>query len=89
MYQTEFRPVPLEEFIKVGSTIYNQKMDIVRTVPKAADLGGKDPEHIVELCNEVEFYLLLFFIEHHCLKVITTKTITLSFIRLSKKATQC
>ncbi|KAG7540631.1 Helicase superfamily 1/2 ATP-binding domain [Arabidopsis thaliana x Arabidopsis arenosa] len=53
LYQTEFRPVPLEEYIKVGSTIYNKKMEVVRTIPKAADMGGKDPDHIVELCNEV------------------------------------
>ncbi|KAJ8751696.1 hypothetical protein K2173_025862 [Erythroxylum novogranatense] len=53
LYQTEFRPVPLEEHIKVGNTIYNKKMDVLRTMPKAADLCGKDPDHIVELCNEV------------------------------------
>ncbi|KNA12473.1 hypothetical protein SOVF_125610 [Spinacia oleracea] len=53
LYQTEFRPVPLEEFIKVGSNIYDKKMEIVRTIPKSADLGGKDPDHVVELCNEV------------------------------------
>ncbi|KAH6757052.1 hypothetical protein C2S51_038889 [Perilla frutescens var. frutescens] len=53
LYQTEFRPVPLEEYIKIGSTIYNKEMEIVRTIPKVADLGGKDPDHIVELCNEV------------------------------------
>ncbi|KAK9273993.1 hypothetical protein L1049_018807 [Liquidambar formosana] len=53
LYQTEFRPVPLEEYIKVGNTVYNKNLDIVRTISKAADLGGKDPDHIVELCNEV------------------------------------
>ncbi|WCJ18401.1 ATP-dependent DNA helicase Hel308 [Euphorbia peplus] len=53
LYQTDFRPVPLEEFIKVGNTIYNKKLDLVRTILRAADLGGKDPDHIVELCNEV------------------------------------
>ncbi|XP_039027780.1 helicase and polymerase-containing protein TEBICHI isoform X1 [Hibiscus syriacus] len=53
LYQTDFRPVPLEEFIKVGNTIYDKNLDIVRTIPKAVDLGGKDPDHIVELCNEV------------------------------------
>ncbi|XP_041019360.1 helicase and polymerase-containing protein TEBICHI isoform X2 [Juglans microcarpa x Juglans regia] len=53
LYQTDFRPVPLEEYIKVGNTVYSKKMDIVRTISKAADLGGKDPDHIVELCNEV------------------------------------
>lgn len=58
LYQTEFRPVPLEEYVKVGNTIYNKKMEIIRTIPKAADLGGKDPDHVVELCNEVgTFYI--------------------------------
>lgn len=28
-------------------------MEVVRTIPKSADMGGKDPDHIVELCNEV------------------------------------
>ncbi|KAJ4950046.1 hypothetical protein NE237_026878 [Protea cynaroides] len=53
LYQTDFRPVPLEEYIKVGNTIFDRKMNIVRTIPKTAYLGGKDPDHIVELCNEV------------------------------------
>ncbi|CAB4266528.1 unnamed protein product [Prunus armeniaca] len=53
LYQTEFRPVPLEEYIKVGNTLYNKKMEIVKTIPKATDLSGKDPDHVVELCNEV------------------------------------
>ncbi|GJZ08398.1 helicase and polymerase-containing protein TEBICHI isoform X1 [Tanacetum coccineum] len=53
LYQTDFRPVPLEEYIKVGNTIYNKKMELVRTIPKRAELGGKDPDQIVELCNEV------------------------------------
>ncbi|XP_057468034.1 helicase and polymerase-containing protein TEBICHI [Actinidia eriantha] len=53
LYQTDFRPVPLEEYIKIGNTIYDRKMDIVRKMSKTADLGGKDPDHIVEMCNEV------------------------------------
>ncbi|CAM0949659.1 unnamed protein product [Alopecurus aequalis] len=53
LYQTSFRPVPLEEFIKVGNQIFDKDMNIVRVLPKVADLGGKDPDHIVELCNEV------------------------------------
>ncbi|CAJ1972305.1 unnamed protein product [Sphenostylis stenocarpa] len=53
LYQTEFRPVPLEEYIKVGNSIYNKNMELSRTISKNADLGGKDPDHVVELCNEV------------------------------------
>ncbi|XP_057525105.1 helicase and polymerase-containing protein TEBICHI isoform X3 [Amaranthus tricolor] len=53
LYQTEFRPVPLEEYIKVGNNIFDKSMEIVRTFPKSANLGGKDPDHVVELCNEV------------------------------------
>ncbi|CAD6343940.1 unnamed protein product [Miscanthus lutarioriparius] len=53
LYQTDFRPVPLEEFIKVGNQIFDKDMNVVRVLPKVADIGGKDPDHIVELCNEV------------------------------------
>ncbi|GJN13402.1 hypothetical protein PR202_gb00096 [Eleusine coracana subsp. coracana] len=53
LYQTDFRPVPLEEFIKVGNQILDKELNVVRVLPKASDLGGKDPDHIVELCNEV------------------------------------
>ncbi|KAL2974872.1 hypothetical protein AAZX31_14G127200 [Glycine max] len=53
LYQTEFRPVPLEEYIKVGNSIYNKSMELCRIISKAAELGGKDPDHVVELCNEV------------------------------------
>ncbi|KAI9097672.1 hypothetical protein K1719_025443 [Acacia pycnantha] len=53
LYQTEFRPVPLEEYIKVGNCIYNKRMELTKTISKAADLGGRDPDHVVELCNEV------------------------------------
>ncbi|EPS63523.1 hypothetical protein M569_11260, partial [Genlisea aurea] len=53
LYVTNFRPVPLDEYIKVGNAIYNKEMEIVRTLPKAANIGGKDPDHVIELCNEV------------------------------------
>ena len=60
LYQTDFRPVPLEEYIKAGNLIYNKKLEVVRTIPKAADLCGKDPDHIVELCNEVKILNIFF-----------------------------
>lgn len=39
-------------------------MELVRTIPKRADLGGKDPDNIIELCNEVrnlKFETSVFF----------------------------
>ncbi|KAH7283331.1 hypothetical protein KP509_34G001800 [Ceratopteris richardii] len=53
LYETNFRPVPLDEYIKVGNSIYNKDMEVVRTIRKNADLAGKDPDHVVELCHEV------------------------------------
>ncbi|KAH9571445.1 hypothetical protein CY35_02G094300 [Sphagnum magellanicum] len=52
-YETDFRPVPLEEFMKIGNKIHKKNMELVRTIQKEADLGGKDPDHVVELCHEV------------------------------------
>lgn len=28
-------------------------MKVVRTIPKTSNLAGRDPDHIVEMCNEV------------------------------------
>lgn len=53
LYQTEFRPVPLDEFLKVGNTIFDKRMEIVRKIRESADLQGQDPDHVVELCHEV------------------------------------
>ncbi|CAN1785301.1 Helicase and polymerase-containing protein TEBICHI [Linum perenne] len=53
LYQTDFRPVPLVEYIKVGNTIYDKELNIIRTISKVAELCGKDPDHIVALCDEV------------------------------------
>eukprot|EP01018_Ginkgo_biloba_P001647 Gb_33083 [translate_table: standard] len=53
LFETEFRPVPLDEYIKVGNAVYSKTMEVVRTIRKGADLGGKDPDHVIELCNEV------------------------------------
>ena len=37
----------------MGNTIYDKNMNVVRVIPKGVDLAGKDPDHIVDLCNEV------------------------------------
>ncbi|CAN6470815.1 unnamed protein product [Victoria cruziana] len=63
LYQTDFRPVPLEEYIKIGNKIFDRNLNIVRTIQNHANLGGKDPEHVVELCNEIvrEGHSILIF----------------------------
>lgn len=60
MYETRFRPVPLEEFIKVGPLVYNKRLEVVRTMRKGADIGGKDQDHVVEMCEEVLKQQLFF-----------------------------
>eukprot|EP00850_Spirogloea_muscicola_P005539 SM000025S08434 [mRNA] locus=s25:718080:729951:- [translate_table: standard] len=53
MFETNYRPVPLEEYVKLGETIYDKKMKRVRVLRKQATIDGKDPDQLVELCHEV------------------------------------
>ncbi|MCO5573275.1 hypothetical protein L7F22_027044 [Adiantum nelumboides] len=65
LYETNFRPVPLDEYIKVANSIYNKDMEVVRMIRKSADLAGKDPDHVVELCHELSGRTRAFF--HKCI----------------------
>ena len=40
LYHTDFRPVPLTEHIKVGTTIYDQAMTKVRDIEVKATFQG-------------------------------------------------
>uniref|UniRef100_A0A3Q2DDF4 DNA polymerase theta n=1 Tax=Cyprinodon variegatus TaxID=28743 RepID=A0A3Q2DDF4_CYPVA len=51
LYQTEFRPVPLQEHLKVGCNIYDRSLSVVRQFVPALDIKGDD-DHIVSLCYE-------------------------------------
>lgn len=51
LYQTDFRPVPLEERLKVGSKIYDNSLSVVRHFTPALKVKGDD-DHIVSLCYE-------------------------------------
>eukprot|EP00850_Spirogloea_muscicola_P019963 SM000203S06139 [mRNA] locus=s203:219205:230833:+ [translate_table: standard] len=53
MFETNFRPVPLEEYVKLGETIYDKKMKPMRVLRKRVTIDGKDPDQLVELCHEV------------------------------------
>lgn len=52
-YVTNFRPVELQEMIKVGTKIYNNKMDLIRELkPEESARLSKDQDHIAQLCIE-------------------------------------
>ncbi|XP_040001213.1 DNA polymerase theta isoform X2 [Xiphias gladius] len=51
LYQTDYRPVPLQEHLKVGCDIYDKNLSLVRQFTPALHIKGDD-NHIVSLCYE-------------------------------------
>ncbi|XP_013868724.1 DNA polymerase theta isoform X2 [Austrofundulus limnaeus] len=51
LYQTGYRPVPLQEHLKVGCNIFDKSLSVVRQFTPALNIKGDD-EHIVSLCYE-------------------------------------
>ncbi|XP_050459690.1 DNA polymerase theta [Cataglyphis hispanica] len=51
LYKTEFRPIPLHEYCKIGENIYNNKLNLVRKVEELPELE-KDVDNILQLCIE-------------------------------------
>ncbi|XP_035992816.1 DNA polymerase theta [Fundulus heteroclitus] len=51
LYQTDYRPVPLQEHLKVGGNIYDRSLSVVRQFTPALNVKGDD-DHIVSLCYE-------------------------------------
>uniref|UniRef100_A0A663LMJ0 DNA polymerase theta n=1 Tax=Athene cunicularia TaxID=194338 RepID=A0A663LMJ0_ATHCN len=51
LYCTDFRPVPLKEWVKIGSNIYDSSMNLVREFQPKLRLKG-DEDHVVSLCYE-------------------------------------
>ncbi|KAG8014817.1 DNA polymerase theta [Nibea albiflora] len=62
LYQTDYRPVPLQEHLKVGCSIYDKSLSVVRQFTPALHIKGDD-EHIVSLCYEtvMEGHSVLLF----------------------------
>uniref|UniRef100_A0A2K6K1U0 DNA polymerase theta n=2 Tax=Rhinopithecus bieti TaxID=61621 RepID=A0A2K6K1U0_RHIBE len=50
-YHTDFRPVPLLESVKVGNSIYDSSMKLVREFEPMLQVKG-DEDHVVSLCYE-------------------------------------
>ncbi|XP_076974314.1 DNA polymerase theta isoform X2 [Tamandua tetradactyla] len=51
LYHTDFRPVPLLESVKIGSSIYDSSMKLVRKFQPMLQVKG-DEDHVVSLCYE-------------------------------------
>ncbi|XP_048797373.1 DNA polymerase theta [Lagopus muta] len=51
LYRTDFRPVPLKEWVKIGNNIYDSSMNLVREFQPKLQLKG-DEDHVVSLCYE-------------------------------------
>ena len=50
LYVTDYRPVPLEEYVKIGDEIYDKEGKVIR---KVLGLGPSDPSGMGTLCAEV------------------------------------
>ncbi|XP_041839070.1 DNA polymerase theta isoform X2 [Melanotaenia boesemani] len=51
LYQSDYRPVPLQEHLKVGCNIYDKSLSVVQQFTPALHIKGDD-DHIVSLCYE-------------------------------------
>lgn len=51
LYVTDFRPVPLTEYVKIGSSILNDKLEFVRDI-EVPGIYNNDNELVVNLCLE-------------------------------------
>uniref|UniRef100_A0A6I8P2U6 DNA polymerase theta n=1 Tax=Ornithorhynchus anatinus TaxID=9258 RepID=A0A6I8P2U6_ORNAN len=52
LYQTDFRPVPLLERVKIGGAVYDASLKLVREFQPVLRVKG-DEDHVVSLCYEV------------------------------------
>ncbi|KAH8283889.1 hypothetical protein KR054_004622 [Drosophila jambulina] len=55
LYITDYRPVALQEMIKVGTKIFDQQLKFLRDVSQQAELRqalGNDSDHVAQLCIE-------------------------------------
>ncbi|XP_015196626.2 DNA polymerase theta isoform X1 [Lepisosteus oculatus] len=51
LYHTDYRPVPLMEWVKIGKNVYDGSLALVREFKPALQIKGDD-DHIVSLCFE-------------------------------------
>lgn len=62
-YHTDYRPVELQEMIKIGRNIYDKNMKLLRELPVKNDLFINDHDNITQLVIETiadNFSILIF-----------------------------
>ena len=59
LYTTDFRPVALQEMIKIGNKIYDNNLKVIRSITEPSINIGEpfptlqnDPDHVAQLCIE-------------------------------------
>ena len=52
-FTSDWRPVPLRQFYKVGSVLYDSSGVAVRTLQMDGSRAREDPDHVALLCSEV------------------------------------
>ncbi|XP_041447673.1 LOW QUALITY PROTEIN: DNA polymerase theta [Drosophila obscura] len=54
LYITNYRPVALQEMIKVGTKIYDQRLEFLRDVSRQSEVPclSNDSDHVAQLCIE-------------------------------------
>ncbi|KAK3585671.1 hypothetical protein CHS0354_020237 [Potamilus streckersoni] len=62
LFHTDYRPVPLTECVKIGSTVYDKSMTVIRTIDPNIVVKGDD-DHVIPLCVETlrENHSILIF----------------------------
>ncbi|KAK7862252.1 hypothetical protein R5R35_008130 [Gryllus longicercus] len=51
LYKTDFRPIPLNEYLKVGSRVFTKNLEVKRTLESKYNIQD-DSDHVVYLCLE-------------------------------------
>ncbi|KAB7507939.1 hypothetical protein Anas_07401 [Armadillidium nasatum] len=62
-YSTSYRPIPLLQMVKIGSTLYNEDFSVIRDLHSSEIKIKDDGEHLIQLCLEtvLEGYSVLIF----------------------------
>ncbi|EZA60981.1 DNA polymerase theta [Ooceraea biroi] len=88
LYKTEFRPIPLNEYCKIGANIYDTKLNLVRKLVELSELQA-DVDNILQLCIETisDGHSVLIFCptKKWCEKL--AEQIATAFFRLGSKNT--